>query len=174
MLTASPGVCFRAGKFDKVAAISIDLFLLWFLISLYMWNPPRKGPGPSSPSISEQTTQQPRGLLRVTACLLFTDPSQGHQSHPDAFFFALFWDLSCTYVYIRDLLPVSSWFSVRIVPYLDVFFMCLWREGNTSSCSTPLPWSLSLFERLLIAGLYKSIPYKNRDTRLSSNLRIQF
>ena len=77
--------------------------------------------------------------------------SQGHRSHPDAFFFFFFFcptqsheDLSCSFGYIRDPLPVSSWFSVRTVPQVDVFLM--WGEvSSTSSFSTILIQSFLLF-----------------------------
>ena len=48
-------------------------------------------------------------------------------SHLDAFFLPyptwLRGDLSCSFGYIGDLLPISSWFSVRIIPHVDVFLM---------------------------------------------------
>ena len=33
--------------------------------------------------------------------------------------------LSCRFGWIRGVLPVSSWFSVRIAPHVGVFLMCL-------------------------------------------------
>ena len=52
-------------------------------------------------------------------------------------------DPSCSFGCIRDLLPVSSWFSVKKVPHVDVFLMCLWRMVSfTSSYSTILRFLL--------------------------------
>ena len=53
--------------------------------------------------------------------------SQECQSHPDAFFplvlsICLYGDLSCSFGCRRDFLPVSSWFSIRVIPHVDVFF----------------------------------------------------
>ena len=53
--------------------------------------------------------------------------SQECQSHPGAFSHLvlsiwLYGDLSCSFGCRRDLLPVSSWFSMRIIPHVDVFF----------------------------------------------------
>ena len=42
-------------------------------------------------------------------------------------------DLSYSFGCIRDLLTVFSWFSVRIVPHVDIFLMCL--SGEMSSVS---------------------------------------
>lgn len=39
--------------------------------------------------------------------------------------FSFHGDLSCRFGWIRGVLPVSSWFSVRIAPHVDVFLMCL-------------------------------------------------
>ena len=55
-------------------------------------------------------------------------------SHLDAFFLPcppwLHGDLSCSFGSIGDLLPISSWFSVRIIPHVDVFLMCFVGRGE--------------------------------------------
>ena len=66
--------------------------------------------------------------------------SQECQSHPDAFFplvlsICLYGDLSCSFGCRRDFLPVSSWFSIRVIPHVDVFFflMYLWEKMSSAS-----------------------------------------
>ena len=55
--------------------------------------------------------------------LFLTDPSQGHWSDQLLFCCSpeLCGDLPCSYDCIEDVLSTSSWFSVRIVPHVDVF-----------------------------------------------------
>ena len=88
-----------------------------------------QSPGFSGPSIC------PSGPLSRQRCspgwgpapvdlASFTHSSQGCQSHPDAYFFCpmqLHRDLLCSSGCERDLLPVSSWFLVRIFPRRCIF-----------------------------------------------------
>lgn len=51
----------------------------------------------------------------------------GLQVPTQCFFLCPTWlhgDLSCSFGCIRVFLPISSWFSVRIVPHISVFLMC--------------------------------------------------
>ena len=60
-------------------------------------------------------------------------------------------DLSWSFVRVRLLLSVFSKFSVRIVPRVDVFLMCLWGEVNSMlSYSTILiPSLVTLIQHIL-------------------------
>ena len=85
-------------------------------------------------------SQQARGLTKPDCVdlLSFTHPPQRLRSHPDAFFFFscptyLHGGLSCSFGCIGDLLPISHWFSVSIVPHVDVFSMCLLGEMSFKS-----------------------------------------
>ena len=74
-------------------------------------------------------------------------------SHLDAFFLPyptwLRGDLSRSFGYIGDLLPISSWFSVRIIPHVDVFLMYLWDEVSSTSFYSPiLIWPPKLLNTL--------------------------
>lgn len=46
-------------------------------------------------------------------------------------------DHFCSFGCIGDLLPVSTWLSVRIAPHADVFLMCLCLEVSSMSFTLP-------------------------------------
>lgn len=92
--------------------------------------------------LSQQTSQ--RGTFPTCRHSLL------HRSLPEAvpswccFLFVCFWffrstrlcgDLSCSFGCVRELLPISSWFSVRIVHVQVSFDVFVGEVNSTSSCS---------------------------------------
>ena len=76
-------------------------------------------------------------LSTHVASLFLWVPSQEHRSQPDRFSSfptELHMDFSNSLDCVGVFLPVSSYFSVRLVPPVNVFLMCLWEEVS-SMCS---------------------------------------
>lgn len=63
----------------------------------------------------------------------FTDPPRGAGPILMTFFFSSYsvtWDLSFSFGHLRDLLPLSGWFFVRVVLRVDVIFDVLTWGGE--------------------------------------------
>ena len=64
-------------------------------------------------------------------------PPRGAKPIPMPFFcpIQLYGGISCSFVCITDILPISSWFSVRIVSHktLQMWFWCVWGRGRKVS-----------------------------------------
>lgn len=78
---------------------------------------------------------QGKDLPTCTFLPSFRALSQECQSSPGSFFplvlsIWLYGDLSCSFSYRRDLLPVPCWFSMRIIPHVDIFFDVFVREDE--------------------------------------------
>ena len=118
--------------------------------------PPAKGAGlflcrsfgTGTPSLS-QSAQSPRTESTRVVFISLLDPSWG--TGPNSMLFSphptqLHRNLSCSLGCIRDLLPVSGWFFMRIVSRVDVFLMCLWEEVKSKfllcHCDPPPKYSL--------------------------------
>ena len=127
----------------QAVATSTSISLSLSLASHHMHTPHKQSPGPSSLSScsihpsgppSRQGGSPGQGSAHV--CLpSFRALSQECQSHPGAFSplvisIWLYGDLSCSFGCRRDPLPVSSWFSMRIIPHVDVFFDAFVREDE--------------------------------------------
>ena len=143
-------MCFGLGGVVTMAAITASLSLPWLLASHHLHTPLEQSTGDSTTVYTQvdlpasEGDSQGKGTFRLSQL-----PPRGTGSIPiPSFFFFFFFrstwlcrDLSCSFGCIRDLLPAFSWFSVRIVPHVDVL-LCVcggrWAPHPTPP-SRPLP-----------------------------------
>ena len=130
-----------------MAAVRAGYPLSWLLASQQAHTSHEQSSGPSSLFIPPSRPHRRQGGFQNKGPPMWTFPlSQLLPRNVSPFLMPFFfphtqlcgnvsWCFGCT----RDLLPIFSWFPMRIVPHVDMFLIRLWRQvSSISSYSTIL------------------------------------
>lgn len=130
---------FRLGSVARWQPLAL-LSLPWLPASQHAHTPCEQSP--ESSSASQPPSRKRGSLCQGSTCgLFFTDPSQGCQSYTDAFFsfsfssYLVTWRSFLQLFWLCKRSPLSTYFSVKILPHIHIILMCLLEEVSFTSRS---------------------------------------